>query len=415
MAVAVPPPGMFLGPTYPMLLAGLMRLDPALADGAACVVRNLATSAFDLTCPPYRGLILPLHMVCLAGAATFVFASARRLAGSGAVAVLAALFVVGSLWVYLRFLTLAMTESLALLLFAGLLHALLRLRDGGWKAAGLAGLALGVLLLTRPSHVVLALLLLACGAGLLLPRGMRRRRAVLFGAFVLGLTLPTAPWVVRNAIVLGRPALNAGYGPAVLVERLAYNDMDWGEWRRAFVFWMPDLGDKLARRWFGAAAVDRLDWNQPGSFYLIGQDRRQQMLARPGGIDAALGEILRDQVFGNPVKHAAVTLALAWNGVWIGRNWMIGVLLLAPFGIAAAYRAKRLQPVLLWMVPAWVMLFVHAGASVNQERYNLALTFGFSLLAAWGALALLGRWNLAFRGIPGIAPGDAAHPVVRRV
>lgn len=402
---AVPPPGMFLAPLYPLLLAGLMRLDPALLQGAECVVRHLDALDVGRHCAPYRGLVMPVHMAFLAGALACLFASARRLSGSAALAALATLLATGLLWIYLRLLQLAMTESLALLLFALALHALLRTLDGGGRRwAALAGLALGLLILTRPSYQLLMPVLLAALAGAMLlaaSRAERWRRAGLALAGCLGLLLPTAPWVIRNAVELGRPAISAGYGPAVLVERLAYNDMGWGEWRRSFVFWLPDIGDDLARRLFGAAAVDRLDWNRPDSFYMVGQDRRQAMLAREGGIDDALGGLLREQVLGKAAKHAAVTLALAWCGLWIGRNALVAILVFLPFGLAAAARAGRLRPVLLWMAPPWLMLIVHAAASVNQERYNLALAFGFSLLAAWGLAALLARRFPAFRGIPG--------------
>ena len=394
-ARAVPPPGMFVAPVYPLLVALVMRYDKSLAENAGCLVFGLGAVAGTSDCPAYRGWLLPLHMGFLAGATALLFASARRLVGSGAVAVLAALFMVVSLWTYLRFLSLAMTESLALLLFAGAMHGLIRLSDGGsQRGAAWTGLALGLLALTRPSHALLLPLAVAWLTMLALretDHSARPRRwaqlAILTGAMLV----PVLPWVARNAMVLDRPGITAGYGPAVLAERLAYNDMRWDEWAKSFVFWLPDAGDDWARRLFGAAAVDRLDWDLPGSFYLTGQDRRQLALAAPGGADAALGGLLRDQVFANPVKHAAVTLALAWRGLWIGRGWMLVVLILAPFGWMALRRSGRLRPVLLYMLPAWIMLFLHAGASVNQERYNLALTFGFSLLSALGLLTLLAR------------------------
>ena len=53
-------------------------------------------------------------------------------------------------------------------------------------------------------------------------------------------------------------------------------------------------------------------------------------------------------------------------------------------GVRAPRCAGRLTPLLLYAAPAWIMLLVHAGASVNQERYNLSLMLGGAIAAAWG-------------------------------
>ena len=68
-------------------------------------------------------------------------------------------------------------------------------------------------------------------------------------------------------------------------------------------------------------------------------------------------------------------------------------------------RAGRLGPLLLYASPAWIMLLVHAGASVNQERYNLALMLGGAIAAAWGILSLAARRIPGLRRLPGLAAG----------
>ena len=114
---------------------------------------------------------------------------------------------------------------------------------------------------------------------------------------------------------------------------------------------------------------------------------------------------MREGILLHPFWHALTTLSLAWRGLWIGRYWGIGMVLLAPFGLAAARRAGRLTPLLLYAAPAWIMLLVHAGASVNQERYNLALMLGGAIAAAWGILSLAARRMPALRRLPGLAAG----------
>ncbi|ATR20327.1 Hypothetical protein RMHFA_02407 [Roseomonas mucosa] len=401
----VPPPGMFLGPGYPLLLAGMMELDPRLRENAACLVRHWSSGDVAQNCPPYRGLTLPVQMALCAGALAFLFAAARRLSGSTAIAALATGIGLGTLASYAKLITLAMTESLGLFLFAGAALLFLRLfQDRGPRGlpALLAGAALGLLVLTRPSHMVLipvALLAVAVFAA----RGRLSWPAL--PLLALGLALPLLPWMIRNGLVLGHFALSAGYGPAVLVERLSYNDMTARQLLASFLYWLPDFGDNLATALFGRDTVWPLDWDRPGSFYDLGQQHREAALALSGGIDAHFAAIVREGILLHPFWHALTTLSLAWRGLWIGRYWGIGMVLLAPFGLAAARRAGRLTPLLLYAAPAWIMLLVHAGASVNQERYNLALMLGGAIAAAWGILSLAARRMPALRRLPGLAAG----------
>ena len=398
-ASEAPPAGMFLGPAYPLLLAGVMALDPALREAAACMVRQTPAGDVAARCPAYRGWVAPLHMALVAGALAFLMAAARRVSGSLAVAWLATAIGLVMALAYVRLLSLAMTESLALFLFSG--AALLFLRavlDSSRGAALLGGLFFGLLLLTRPSHVVLLPLALgALGFVALRPRLSYPRLGVL-AMFALGTAAATLPWAVRNEAALGKFGLTAGYGPAVLVERMAFNEMTPREFGASFVYWLPDFGDGLAERLFGLEAVARLDWNRSGSLYDIGQHRRHAALAAPGGIDGQVPALLRDEVAGRPVAYVASTLSLAWRGLWVGRNAGVVVLLLLPLGLMAARRVGRLGLWALYAAPAWIMLVVHAGASVNQERYNLALILGLSVAAAWAVLSLASRRWPSLRG-----------------
>jgi hypothetical protein len=400
----VPPPGMFLGPGYPLLLAGMMVLDPGLKESAACLVRHRAAGDVAANCPPHRGLTLPVQMALCAGALAFLFAAARRLSGGTAIAALATAIGLGTLASYAGLITLAMTESLALFLFAGAALLFLRLFQGraGRGTALLAGLALGLLVLTRPSHAVLAPVALLAVAGL---AGTRRIGWGALPLCALGIAVAVLPWMLRNGIVLGRFAVTATYGPAVLVERLSYNDMTPRQLLASFVYWLPDFGDRLATALFGEDVVWRLDWGRPGSFYDVGQRRRAAALEAPGGIDALFPGLVREQILRNPVWHGLTTLSMAWRGIWIGRYWGLAMFALIPFGLAAAHRAGRLAGLLLYWSPAWIMLAVHAGASVNQERYNLALMLGGAIVAAWGILSFAARHLPALRRLPGVAAG----------
>ena len=382
---AVRPPGMWLAPGYPVLLAGLMRLDPALHDAATCLVTRLAEGADAGGCPPARRFVLPVNMAFVASAIALNYLAAARIAPASRWAPSLAAGLTGvALFAYLRTLGLAMTESLGLFLFAaaGFLFLLAWQERGRWTALA-AGFALGLLVLTRPSHValiafaLLALLLLA-------PRGTGwSGRLLLPVIFALGLGAATLPWMVRNQVTLGRFALTANYGPAVLVERLAYNRMTPTEFAQSFVFWLPDFGDDLARRLFGNDLIEKLDWDRPNSFYAQGQRDRHAALGAAGELQDRMGEILRRQVLGDPVAHAMATVSLGYRGLWVGRYASFLLLALLPLGLMAAARLGALRPLLVYAAPAWIMLGVHAAASVNQERYNLALALGLSVGAGF--------------------------------
>lgn len=95
--------------------------------------------------------------------------------------------------------------SLALLLAAATLFLLLldvtaKTQRGGWLRAGLLGLALGLLVLTRQNALVLVPLVLA---GMWLTPRTRARRLLDSAVFVLLFAATLAPWAIRNRVVLG--------------------------------------------------------------------------------------------------------------------------------------------------------------------------------------------------------------------
>ncbi|MGK7866863.1 glycosyltransferase family 39 protein [Falsiroseomonas sp. E2-1-a20] len=381
--LGAPLPGMWLPPAFPLLLAGLMALDPALRAAGACLVQIYPA----VGCQPYLGPVVPVQMALVAVALACLFAAARRLSGPAIAAVTTCVAML-LIWRYVPLLRLAMTEPLALALFAGALLALLAALDGDRRAAILLGLLLGLLVLTRPSHIVLLPL---AGVALLFAPARRARRLVAPALLALGLAVALLPWAMRNESTLGRFALSGGYGGAILTERLAWNDMTWREFAASFVYNLPDAGDGWAKALFGAEDVRRLDWNHPDSFYAVGMARRTAMLADTGG--TGVGSLIRGQVLAEPAWHTLTTLSMAWRGVWIGRSLGFIVLPLAIVGLMAAWRGGRSTRLLVWTAPAFIMLAVHAAASVNQERYNLALVLPISLCAALGLRAAWDRWG----------------------
>ena len=54
--------------------------------------------------------------------------------------------------------------------------------------------------------------------------------------------LIVGPWLVRNAVSVGKWGLTEEYGSATLIERFAFNDMSVREFVLAFPYCLPEIG-----------------------------------------------------------------------------------------------------------------------------------------------------------------------------
>ncbi len=220
--------------------------------------------------------------------------------------------------------------------------------------------------------------------------------------------MPVLPWVARNAVVLGRPALTYGYDSHTLVQRIAFDEMTWGEWGRSFVCWLPD-GNATGRALFaGTDPCARFGWSdRPDTFYEIGQGPLMQETVRAaGGWEHHLDYLLTHFILREPLWHAAVTLPLALRGAWVEHYWGLVLapccLWLTGAALRRLWRARsqgaaslpegtrRAAGLLVLALPAWFMLLFNAAVAVNQVRYNLMLIPPFALS---GALLLDRAWR----------------------
>jgi 4-amino-4-deoxy-L-arabinose transferase-like glycosyltransferase len=143
-----------------------------------------------------------------------LFATARLWGLGGDTAFVAALLVALDP-ILLNQSTLIMTETLAALLAVLGLHGLTRLADRpSFKSATVAGAVLGLASLCRPTFLVWSVLVLT----VLLWRVVRWRLALRWPVLLLlSMTVVIAPWVVRNAWVLGRPVVATTHGGYTLL------------------------------------------------------------------------------------------------------------------------------------------------------------------------------------------------------
>lgn len=276
----------------------------------------------------------------------------------------------------------ALTEPMAYALLGLFLVSWIR----AWQAQAalswlVAGVALGFLLLAKPA----AAIILPLGLALLLLGWLRRRStlaaAVRAGAALgLGCFVVLLPWMLRNASVAGAMSLSdPSYLATTFAHRIAYNRMSWPEWLVAWIYYLPDFGDDLATRWF-APLHERLGWGDE-SLYVYGRDQLYQMAAAAAPLPGTSAYLLREFVLQEPFKHAAVTLLLAWRGLFIGKLWALVALMLLPAGLAAANRQER-RLLLLLLAPGIVLVFAQAVLSVSIPRYNNALVLPLALVAA---------------------------------
>lgn len=468
------PSGMRFAPLYPALLAAVSYIDPALRRGMDCQVAALGKNPACLRAAP---VMRWLQLAMLAAVFVLVWAIALLATASPRLAWIALLLALPTAGVLLRSVDTLMTEITALLLTTACAAAVLaawRRHSLPWLAC--AGATLGLAILTRPAFLYLLYATIPAGLALAAAdarasRPAARRTLAALAVFVLAASGVVAPWIARNALVMGHLALTRGYDSHTLVQRISFDSMSGREYALSFLCWLPD-GSGLGNLLVGPHACGRFGWDErPDTFYSLGMGPlMQSTLAAAGGWDGHLSYLLRHFILREPLWHAAVTLPLALRGLWIDHDWG---LLLAPccalltlHALRGRWRrarpaAQRTHPAtqrahlaapparpadtarprpaprpqrepgstgaalwpddgpwqacfLLAALPAWFMLVFNAAVAVNQTRYNLMLIPGFALSGALvldpalrRATARVASWRLP--------AGLASHPAWARL
>ena len=312
-------------------------------------------------------------------------------------------------------------ESLVVPLLAGVNVCLAVLVLGSTKekrrrtvaVAAACGLLLGALALTRPPYeFLLAALPLAAAVWMLRDRPRRREIVVAAACIVMTASLVVTPWIVRNHVQKHFVGLVQGYGPEILIERLAFNAMTWRQWIAAFLVWSdadwgPDRAvRRLATELFGAETVAPLTYRNPDYY-----GRRAEEILNVEWANVAredrLGFLL-GRVWSDLPKHLAVSVPLAWRGMAQHEEIPFGSAcwLLVLFGFVRGSPRNRSALAALAFCPV-VILAVNAFVSTGLPRYSFGLltplSVGVALPVAW---AVDGVWNRLRRLIPRVMPHD---------
>lgn len=382
---APPPPGMFFAPLYPWAVAAVMAIDPRFARAVDCAVeaneRRRALSSCEIHARP----MLLLHALLLAVAVLSIGRAGEIATGDRRVFFAAGAIATAGFAAEAELLSFVMTESLGAATFSlfglALVAALAR-----WRTAAFAvcGLALGLACLTRPTYLILAPVALVTIA--VVGRwfsGPERRpffRAAL--AFSVALAVMLAPWLVRNAVSVGKLGFTEEYGSVALIERFAFNDMTLREFVWAFPACVPAVGPAVVTALAGPEATARFAWDSPGSFFERGRGRRNALVAEHGRLDPIMGALTRDELARDWWRHLATAIPLAWCGLWVGGLFSLLVLPLAAIGLVRA--ARRGRPlVIAYAVPALLLVGVHGVLANHYPRYNLGLIGPIAVAAAW--------------------------------
>ena len=416
-------------PLHPLWLNLWMGVDPDYVDDLRCLRDNLPhwhEGKFhdgDITACRYLDNIGFRIQVLLSGIGIgLVWIAGWLASGRPMVAHLAAMFAVCTQG-FVNHVNAHQPENLVVPLLAGvnvclawLVLGIGRTKRGRGKMAVAAtcGLLLGALALTRPPYeFLLGALPLAAAVWLFLDRSRRREIAVATACIAMTAALVVTPWVVRNHTQKGFVGLTQGYGPPILIERLAFNAMTWRQWIAAFPVWSGrggfgrwGLGQRLATEWFGAEEVGHLIYSSP-SYY----GRRAEEITeidvgnavREDRLGFVLGRMLADLP-----KHLAVSVPLAWRGMaqtgWIpfgSACWLLVI-----FGFVRGSPRNRGALAALAFCPV-VILAINALVSTSIPRYSLGLltplSVGVALPIAW---AVDGAWNRLRRSIPRMMTRD---------
>lgn len=379
-------PGLGREPAYPLLLAGLMRAGtPLAAFTPACLT-------VPGTCPDalYRPARWANLAMALASAVLLAWV-ALRLTGSAVAAVVACAYVALNQQM-LKGRWEVISDYLALLLMALLLAALLHwIRRPGVGRAVAAGLAAAALVLTKA--IFLPALLLAIPAGLVLRRRLPRHAALV----LLVALLPVFGWMLRNHAVAGVFALTDARSGIALSTREVFLHLDAQQIAAAFVFWTRGMGDGLARLLFAPEVWQPFQYEFPGGYYDLGQNRYWPWVARVAaeqGLDEAAARrvvdaTLRASILAQPLGWLASYPPLIWRGLWIDEFIVLGFPALV---VATAWALRRGHWIwLLLLAPGWYNLLAYPALSLNVPRYQVTAVPALALGAAWLVARLSSR------------------------
>ena len=381
--VQAPPPGMFFSPLYPLMIAAAMKVDDRFAESVRCFIETDDDRGDPNTCKVDARPMHVLHALFLTLAVLSIgWAAGTILSWPGAFYAAGTIATVGIV-AEAELFSFVMTESVWLGLYSLLMLVfVLALKSCRIRDFAAAGGILGILCLTRPSYLAIVPILLGViPAYAWCCRGRQARTVRNVAAVALAFAIVVTPWLVRNAVSVGKLRFTEEYGSAALIERFAYNDMTAREFALAFPYCVPVVGPAAVKSLFGKYSMARFQWNHEGSFFYAGRAHRVELWATHGSLDRIIGGLVRDEMRQNWWRHLVTSIPLAWCGIWVSGLFS---LILAPLFAWACFVAARERNMLFfaYALPALLLIGLHGVIGNHYSRYNLGLIGPFALGAA---------------------------------
>ena len=378
--------GMFFGPIFPAMVFAAMKLDRRFAEAIHCSVDSNRGHRDESVCEAYEVPIRILNSILLAiGAAAVGFAAELLFQRTPWTFLFANLLATAAVASEAHILSFVMTESAIFAIYSIFAWTLVRaIMQPAIIRFAIAGAALGLLTLTKPSFA--ALLPAALGIVFAFGYWIAKLSRNLIGQQILVLAVAfaciVAPWMVRNYVSVGKFGLTKEYASATLVERFAYNDMTAQEYILAFPYCTPGIGDALFDKVNGNDVMHRFMYHTSESFFHSGRERRDALIEQNGRIDPLIGQLVQDEMATNWWRYLLVNVPLAWCGMWPGG--IVTFLLVPLFALSLLQAARAREPGLIfYSAPALLMLALHAALANHYTRYNLFLIGPYCVGTAW--------------------------------
>lgn len=373
-------PEAYFTPLYPAFLAGVTSLSTEAENALHCFAVQRVNCDIGSLQP-----VIWAQVLLASFAAMFAFLAVRTATRSLLVAWVSLVIILAT-EVLAHYSQHFLTEILSFtLIFIFISFYISGIRGANRIFWMLSGLALACSALTRPVYFYL---IPAVGLAIFCWCRVYQRQQTQFsmvnsGVFLFSAYLVLLPWMLRTYELTGDFALTSGYSSFILATRVSYNAMTWTEWGAAFIYWLPDFGDKLAETLFDTANYVRLSWYTPDGFYLYGgQVLRDETLQAAGGAEGHMKYLFENYVLNDPLKHLLVTIPIMLRGMWVGKYvGLIGAVLIVPsFLLLPRSEDRVVFGMFVW--PFFAILFLNALVSVNATRYNEVLIIVFASVVA---------------------------------
>ena len=383
-------------PGYPLFIAAIMLIDPALGKFTpAC------NAPPDPKCAPYYRGLQYANSLLIVLTGILLFSAVRIVTGRYPPAYFAALLI---------FLNVEaneirqemLSDYLAMAITAGAMFcfafAFVRHRRVGWL---LAGLALAALSLTKAVYFYFAVPLLIVALAVLIIRwhSLGRNTVIALVLIAIGYAPPVGAWMTRNFVQLGSFVVTEGRDGLALSAREIFNDMTPGEYGIAFLWWTRAMGDNLVRTHFPPSSYRRFHEHAKDGFYKFGHARYSRLVAeemrKPGvtysqATTAVDREFIR-KILANLPVHLLTTLPVFYRGIWVD-EFIVGTLPALLWLIWVSVR-RRDTLVLALLAPGVFSLLFYALVSLNIPRYQLTALPALAFAGGIAGALLIERWR----------------------